>query len=86
MNANLTGEAYVVREISFHGQAIALELAHRARIAGENFDTARGAASVAATAMENVDSPILEDKYQLLSFGRFNGLSAGCGYGFDIRH
>jgi hypothetical protein len=86
MNMNLAGETYVVIEISFHGQSIALELAHLARIAGENFDTAGGAASVPATAMQNVDSPVLEDEYQLLSFGRLNGLSAGCSYGFDIRH
>jgi hypothetical protein len=86
MNMNLTGEAYVVIEISFHGQSIALELAHLARIAGENFDTAGGAASVAATAMQNIDSCVLEDEYELLSFGRIYGLSASCSYGFDVRH
>jgi hypothetical protein len=86
MNANLTRETNVIRKVSFHGQTIPFELAHLARVARENFDTAGGATSVATAAMENVDSSILDNEYQLLSLGSFNGLSAGCSYGFDVGH
>src|SRR6185503_1697244 len=60
MDSNLAREAHVIREFSLHGEAITFELAHFTGIARENFNTAGSATSVATTAMENVDSGILD--------------------------
>ena len=58
MNANLARETDVIRKLCFHCQTIAFEFAHFAWIAGENFNAARGAASVASATMKNVDAGI----------------------------
>jgi len=62
MNANLAGEAHVISQFSLHSETIALEFAHFTGLASENFNTASGAASVATTAMQDVDSGILNHK------------------------
>jgi hypothetical protein len=61
--SNLARKTNVVREVSFHGQTIPFEFAHLARVACENFNAASGATGVTTTAMENVDSSILDDEY-----------------------
>jgi hypothetical protein len=60
---DLTGQPDVVWQFSFHRQAITLEFAHFARISGEDFDSARRTASIAAAAMEDVNPGILKNEY-----------------------
>jgi hypothetical protein len=86
VNANLAREANVIGELRFHSETIALKFTHLPWIAGENLDAAGGATSIATTAVQDVDPRVFEDEYQLLSFGGFNGLSARCGYGFNVWH
>jgi len=63
VHSNLTRQTDVVRKVSFHGQAIPFEFAHLARIAVRNLDPAGRATSIAATAVKNVDSGVLDDEY-----------------------
>jgi hypothetical protein len=62
MNPNLAREAHVDCEFSLHSETIPLEFAHFTGLARKNFNTASGATSVATTAMEDVDSGILNHK------------------------
>jgi hypothetical protein len=50
----------VVCEFSLHGEAIPFEFAHFTRISRENFNPAGRAARVATTAVENIDSGVLD--------------------------
>jgi hypothetical protein len=60
MDSNLAREAHVIREFSLHREAITFELAHFTGIARQNFNPAGGAACVATTTVENVDSGVFD--------------------------
>jgi hypothetical protein len=55
---NLARQASVGRELGFDREAIAFEVLHFTGFAFEDFDAARGAASVAAAAVKNVYSGV----------------------------
>jgi hypothetical protein len=56
VHPNLARKANVIRQVGFHSQTIALELAHFAGIACEHLYAASRAARVSTTAMKNVYS------------------------------
>ena len=68
---NLARQADVWSQLRFNGEPIALQLSHLARVAFNNFNTARGATSVTPAAVKNIDTGILQRKYELLPGRRF---------------
>jgi hypothetical protein len=61
--SNLTRQSYVVPEFSFHRQAVALQLAHLARVSIEHLDATRRAAGVTAASMQDIDAGVFNGQY-----------------------
>jgi hypothetical protein len=65
-DANLARKTHIRSKLGLHRKTIPFEVAHRPRLSFQNFNPARRATRISATAMKNIDACVFKYEYQFL--------------------
>ena len=85
-DAYLTRQTRVVTKVALCCKDRPFSLTNFARVAAENLDAACRAASISATAMEDVDAVILDRQNELFARLCLKRNGAACSFGGDLIH
>ena len=86
VDANLTRESNVRRELGFNSEAIAFEISHFTRLAFQDLDTTSGATRIAAATVKNVDTGVFKGQDEFLPGRRFSFDETSGSFSLDFRH